>query len=312
MSHQTAALNLPQVDPLYRRGVVLVMLAGLCWSTSGTSIRLIGEASAWQILFWRSLLLVPTALLMMGFANRGSGRPLDVLGALRATGWHGVRAGVAVGSAITTYVLALQMTSVANVVFLVATAPFLTALLALLFLRESVARATWWTMGLAVFGVLIMIDGQLAADSLPGLGLGLACALSFALFNVSVRAGRAVDMQPVQLLNGLFLLLVSSVALLWLGVPFELHATGIALCLFMAVVQMGIGGYMYIRGSRHVPAAECSLLALVEVLLNPVWVWLLVGELPARATLMGGAVVVLAVAIRAALVVRRRPPPRAA
>ena len=320
MSHQSAALkplptDSPQGashDPLYRRGVLLVLLAGTLWSTSGVAVRLIGEASAWQILFWRAVFLVPTALLLMALLGRRRGQPLQLLRALCDVGWRGLLGGLAVSCASIFYVLALQMTTVANVVFLIATAPFLTALLGLLLLREPVAHATWWTMALAFCGVLIMIDGQLTADSLPGFVLGLVCALCFALFNVSVRAGRAVEMQPLQLLNGLFLLLISSIALLWLDVPFELHGEGLMLCVYMAVLQMGLGGFLYIRGARHVPAAECSLLALIEVLLGPLWVWLVVAEVPGESTLIGGGVVLLAVAIRAALVVRRRPPLRVA
>lgn len=288
----------------YVHGVGLILLAGLFWSTAGVSVRLIGEATPWQILFWRSLFLLPVMLVLIRLGSRA-----PLWASLRAIGWQGLLGGLFIAFASTAYILSLHHTTVANTMFLIATAPFMTAVLALLLLREPVAPATWWTMALAVLGILIIIDGQLKLDSLFGIALGLICALSFSAYNVVIRAKRAVDMQPALLLGGLFTTLLAGAAMLLRGDGFALSGDGLLLCLFMAVVQMGLGGYVYICGARHVPAAECSLLALIEVLLGPTWVWLAVGEVPGESTLIGGGVVLLAVSVRALLVVRRKPVP---
>lgn len=288
----------------YTNGVGLILLAGLFWSTAGVAVRLIENATPWQILFWRSLFLLPVMLVLIRLSNRA-----PLWQTFRAIGWQGVLGGLFIALASVAYILALHHTTVANTMFLIASAPFMTAILALLLLREPVAPATWWTMGLAVAGILIIIDGQLKLDSLFGIALGLICALSFSAYNVVIRAKRQVDMQPALMLGGLFTTVIAGSAMLLAGDAFEVDGNLWTLCLYMSVVQMGLGGYVYIRGARHVPAAECSLLALIEVLLGPTWVWLAVGEMPGESTLIGGSVVLLAVMIRALLVVRRKPAP---
>ena len=158
----------------YRRGVVLVLSAGACWSLGGLGIRLIETASVWQILFYRSLALTPFLLLVIML--RGDGSPFR---AIKAAGISGIVGGIALVFAFFGAILAIQTTTVANAVFLFAAAPFMTAALGIAILREPVRGATWIAMTVAILGVAVMVTGGFALGRWVGNAAALLSALGF-------------------------------------------------------------------------------------------------------------------------------------
>jgi len=297
-------------DADYLRGVLLVALAGVFWSIGGVLVRWIDGADAWQIIFYRSVALALTLLLIIALRHRGR-----LVAAFAGIGGVGLLAGVCLSGGFVGYVLALHYTSVANAVFMLGTAPFFAAILGRWFLREDVRRATWLAMTLALSGVAVMVAGSLVIGTVAGNLLALGASLSFAGYNVLLRRGRANDMMPCVVIAGLVAAAISAPVVLATSADpdlfggFVVGARDFALCLAMGTIQVGLGLTVFTLGARHVPAVELALLSMSELVLAPLWVWLAVGEVPSAFTLTGGAIVMTAIAFQALSGARRRRAP---
>lgn len=300
----TATIGTGQRPESHRQGLVFVFAAGVLWSTVGLGVRLIEEATVWQILLYRSLSL--SVLLYVVIRLRSGESPFAQV---RRIGFPAVIAGLALVAAYSGGIYAIQATSVANAMLLFATAPFWTAALGLLFLRESVRGATWIAIAVAVAGIGIMVADKSAGVALKGSLAALGSALGFAVFTVALRWGKSGEMLPAVFLSGLFAIAITSTICLWAGLPLVLSGTDGGIALGMGVFQVGAGLILYTLGSRSLPAAELALLSLAEVLLGPVWVWLFLGETASVNTLLGGAVLLAAIAGNAISGARRKPPP---
>jgi len=213
----------------------------------------------------------------------------------------GVAAALAVASAA--FIVALNHTTVAHVLFIQAIAPVLAALLARGFLGEPVPARTTVAMAVALAGVAIMVGGPGGGD-LAGDGLSLLMALAFAVSIVLSRHRRDVSMAPATCLAQV-LLVVAFLPLADLG---PLTGDDVVALGALGAGQIGLGLAFLTIGARLIPAAQVALISLLEVVLGPLWVWLSIGERPTAATLAGGAVVVVAVVIQAR---GRAPAPRA-
>ena len=288
----------------YRRGVFLVLSAGVCWSLMGIGIRLIETASVWQILFYRSLALAPFLLLVITL--RSDGGPFR---AIRAAGLSGVIGGGALVVAFTGGILAIQTTTVANAMFLFAAAPFMAAVLGMAILGESVRRATWIAMAVAIAGVAVMVTGGLALGRWIGNLAALGSALGFAAFTIALRWKKTEDMMPAVFLAGVFAIVVAGLVCAATDTGFALPPRAVAIALGLGVFQVGAGLVLYTAGSKALPAAELALLSMGEVVLGPLWVWLFLAEAVSPYTLAGGAILLLALAGNAISGLRRKPLP---
>ena len=282
-------------------------LAGVFWSTGGILVRWIDAADAWQIIFYRSLSLALTLLLIVAIRHRGR-----LIHAFAGAGWNGALAGSCLSGGFIGYVLALYHTSVATAVFMLGTAPFFAAILGRAFLGEQVRRSTWLAMALALSGIAVMVAGSLVIGTIAGNLLALGASLSFAGYNVLLRRGRANDMMPSVVIAGLIAALIAAAvvaATAAAGSPsaaFVLGERDLLLCVTMGAIQVGSGLTLFTLGARHVPAAELALVAMTELVLAPLWVWLGVGEVPSAFTLAGGAIIMAAIGYQALSGVRRR------
>jgi drug/metabolite transporter (DMT)-like permease len=285
----------------YRTGILVVLIAAVLWSTMGTAIRLLDEAGTWAVLFWRSLGMIPVVAIWVAF-NRGA-----VLGPIRRTGRAGLAAGLGLVVAFSGAIYAIQATTIANAVLLFAASPFLAAILGRLLLGEPVRRATWAAIAVAVVGMAVMVGGGLARGALAGNLAALASALGFAVFTVALRWGRVEDMMPAVIIGGGLSMLAALAALAVAGGGLLVPARDIALSLGMGAGLLGLGMALYTLGSRVVPAAELALLTMAEVMLAPVWAFLVLGETASTATLTGGSLVLLAIALNALSGMRRKP-----
>jgi drug/metabolite transporter (DMT)-like permease len=274
----TAAAVLPARDPLYLRGVVMVMIAGSFWSLGGILYRLIEAAGPWQVLAYRSSALTVTLGLVLLVRYRGR-----VFAQFRLAGWPAVIGGACLAVGFTGWIFAL----------------------AWIVLREAVGAATWAAMVVALIGIGVMVAGGSRSGALFGNFMALMAMTGFSGFAVALRVGRGGDMLPAAFWAGLFAAVFAATMAGDLAVSGRDFAIGAV----MGVVQIGFGMMLFTAGSRHVPAAELALLSLTEVILSPIWVWLWVGEIPSLATLAGGAIVLAAIVGRASSGLRRKPPP---
>lgn len=196
-------------------------------------------------------------------------------------------------------------TTVANAAFLLAASPFLAALLGRIILGEVVAQHTWIAIALALVGIFVMVRDGLAAGALLGNLSAMIAALGFAAFSVSLRWRKVEDSLPACILGAAFAVGAGSLAIVYTGQSLAIPAMDLFWCLAMGVITMSGGMVLYTLGSRVVSSAELTLLSNTEILLAPVWVWLVIGETASESTLIGGAVVLAAILLNAWTGVRR-------
>lgn len=301
---QTIAAELETPALSYVNGVLLVLLAGAFWSSMGLGVRLIEAANVWQILFYRSISLA--IFLFVVISVRSNYRPLRTI---RRCGLAGVIGGAGLVVAFAGGIYALQTTTVANAMFLFAAAPFLAALLGWIVLRENVRRATWVAMTIALLGIVVMVVDGIAGGRAAGNMSAILSAGGFAIFTIALRWGRLEDMMPAVFLAGVFAIATSALVCTLGGYGFSVPPGDIGIATGMGVFQVGLGLTVFTIGSKVVPAAELALLSMTEVLLGPLWVWLVLGETASLYTLGGGAILMLAIAGNALSGLKRKPVP---
>ncbi|MEE8534191.1 MAG: DMT family transporter [Alphaproteobacteria bacterium] len=270
----------------YRRGATLVVLAACVLSLNGLVLRHIEDASAWQILFWRASAL--TVAMCCLFLVRHRGR---AMAELRRAAPSALVAAPFAGLASVCFIQSLTHTTVANTLFTLSAVPLLTAVLGWLILKEPVSRATWLAIAAAMAGIALMVADGFGSGALFGNVMALATAALFACYVIALRRGRGVDMLPSVCIAGVIAASIGGIV----ADDLVLSPRDTALCLLWGAVLSCAGHALFTLGSRFVPAAEISLLSLTEFVLGPLWVWLVVDEVPGTLTLAGGAVVLVVI-----------------
>ena len=272
-----------------RQGAILVAGSGVAFSVTAIAFRGVERASDFQFLTYRGL---STALVMvLLIIVRRSGRPVSFAG----VSWRTWAAALVLAVTSMLYILALSRTSAATTLFLLAAAPVFAAIIGLVLLRERVEQSTLIAIGITAVGVTIMIGAGLDAGSALGLFFAALIPVLVGLYSVIQRSVSQVDPVIPTLIAAVFLSLGSGVI--------ALSDSGLGVSgrdLTMAVISggfaMGLGLPLFNLGHRSVAAARIPLLIMTEVVLAPLWVWIWPGETPDAGTLIGGAVIMSAVA----------------
>ncbi|MBA3597918.1 MAG: DMT family transporter [Methylibium sp.] len=296
----------------HRRAVALMVLVTLLWSIAGVVTRHLDAARSFEVTFWRSLF--NALALAVGLALiRGPTLWRGLIGA----GWPLWVSGVCWAVMFTAFMVAITLTTVANVLITMAIAPLVTALFARLFLRHRLPVRTWVAITVAGTGIGWMFGSEVgnAGASLIGTLVALAVPIAAAVNWTVLQhirqeradfAGRAPGAAPDMLLAVLIGALLSAAVSLPLAWPLQANAHDLGLLAVLGVVQLAIPCLLVVQLSRVLPAPEIALLALLEVLFGVAWVWLGAGERPATTALGGGALVLGALVANETLALRRR------
>jgi drug/metabolite transporter (DMT)-like permease len=277
-------------DPrAHRRAIVLMIIAPTLWSIAGVVTRHLEFAGRWEVTFWRSLFAALFVLAAMLF-TRGRG----AWAAVRASGGYGLLSGAMWAIMMIAFMLALMTTTVANTLIVNSITPLVTALLARAMLRDPIAPRTWAAIALAIGGMLWMFGSGFAGGDprhLVGMLIALAVPLAAAVNLVTLKhAGRSLDLVPAVLIGTV----LSAALTLPFALPFHANAHDLILLGVLGSLQLGLPCMLMVRASPQLSAPEIALLAMLEVVLGPIWAWLGAGETPALATLTGGALVIAA------------------
>jgi drug/metabolite transporter (DMT)-like permease len=270
-----------------RRGQIYVALAAVAWSTAGVLQRQLTVDTPTQV-FGRAAFAGVALLGYVAIVERG-----HVVRAFRSVGGAGIAVALCVAIASGCFISALNHASVARVLFILAVAPVLAALLARATLGEPISRRTALAMLLALCGVAVML-GAPGDASLAGDGLAFLAALAFSAMIVITRWRHEVSMAPATCLSQAILVVV----FLPLASPGEISANDAAWLAALGIGQIGLGFALLTVGARLIPAAQVGLITLLEVVLGPVWVWLALDERPDTLTLVGGAIVIAAIVLQ--------------
>jgi drug/metabolite transporter (DMT)-like permease len=270
-----------------RRGQIYVALAAVAWSTAGVMQRQLTLDTPTQAA-GRAVFAGLALLAYVAVVERGR-----FVEAFRSIGLAGVAVALCVATASGSFIAALNHTTVARVLFILAIAPVLAALLARVTLGEPITRRTVQAMALALAGVTLML-GAPGEGSLAGDGLAFLAALAFALMIVITRWRHDVSMAPATCLSQVILV----AAFLPFASPGEIGGEDVFWLAALGIGQIGLGFALLTVGARLIPAAQVGLITLLEVVLGPLWVWLALDERPSTLTLVGGAIVIVAIVIQ--------------
>ena len=273
----------------HRGAVILMIVTATLWSIAGVFTRHLDSAKGFEVTFWRSLFAaVFVMVVMLKQYGRGFVPRLRLLGKL------GFLSGCMWATMYSCFMIAMTMTTVANTSIMESLAPLFTAFLAWMILRERIPARTWWAIAAACLGMGWMFAGSLSEVDQRGL-LGMLIALGVpvaASVNVILmkKGGHAVDLIPAVFLGGS----ISALVMLPFALPLQASLHDVLLLAILGFFQLGLPCMLMVRASASLSAPEISLLCLLEVLLAPIWAWLGAGEMPAQATITGGAIVLIA------------------
>ncbi len=277
----------------------------LMWSIAGVVTRQLDAARSFEVTFWRSAFNAAALAVLLG-ARRGPAALWQALRQGDATLWI---SGACWCVMFTAFMVAITLTTVANVLVTMATAPLLTALLARIALGHRLPARTWGAIVAAGAGIAWMYAKEVgAADSrhllgtAVAFGVPLASALNWTVLQYTSRREDApTDLLPAVLIGAT----LSAALTLPLAFPFSASGHDLAWLGLLGVVQLAIPCLMVVTVARVLPAAEVALLALLEVVFGVVWAWLGAGETPSAAVLGGGSLVLGALVVNEALGLRR-------
>ena len=274
----------------HTRAVLLMVVIAFMWSIAGVVTRHLESARSFEVTFWRSFF---TLLSLMVILPLFQGR--EVFSRIR----HGGRAlwisGVCWSFMFTAFMMALTLTSVANVLITLAVGPFLTALLARVVIGHQIAMRTWLAIAVAGLGIGWMFGGDLQADgdgsqlagTLVALLVPMAGAINWTVVQRSQAQGDKVDLVPAVMVGAF----ISSLVTLPLALPLTATAHDIALLAMLGLVQLAIPCVLSVRCASVLKAPEIALLALLEIIFGILLAWLGAGEVPGTNVLTGGALV---------------------
>ena len=276
----------------HSRALFLMVLVTLMWSIAGVVTRQLQAAEGFEVTFWRSFFtLVALAVLLPLLQGR------TLWARMRAAGWALWISGLCWSVMFTAFMLALTLTSVANVLVTMALGPLFTALVARFALGHRLAPRTWGAIVLAGIGIAWMYgrqlgggDGGVLAGTLVALCVPVAAAINWTVVQRSHAAGRDLDLVPAVLVGAL----LSSLTTLPAALPLSATPHDIGLLALLGVVQLAIPCVLAVRCARVLAAPEVSLLALLEVIFGIALAWLGAGEQPGPSVLVGGGLVILA------------------
>lgn len=280
----------------YRVGQLIMVAAAVVWSTAGVLQREVDAGPATQVAD-RAVFAALTILVAITVIERG-----NTTRAFTGLGRWGLAAVIPWAFASSLFILSLNYTTVANVLFWQATAPMLAALLAWLLLSERVPGRTWVAMALAGVGVVLIVGGGIEGGAVAAL-LPLVMTIAFAIVIVLSRARSDISLAPAAFLSQILVIVC-------LG-PFAAMASASAsdwvwLALLGAIVASGI--VLMTIAAQRIPASEIALITLLQIVLGPFLVWLAYREQPSAGTLLGGGIIVAAVVVQALGDLRRVEP----
>lgn len=263
----------------HHKGLLLTFIAVLILSPDALLVRLI-HCNIWTLLFWRCLLtaIMMSLFLLIRYRNR-------FFHSFYATGRTGLLSALIITVGSLLFIGSLKQTAAANTLIILAAAPIFSSLFSWLFLRETVPLRTKIAIFTCFSGILLIFSGSLENGLLLGDLMALGATILWGSNIVVIRSGKEVNMIPANVLGNLFVVLV----VLLLGAqPLAVTTEEASLLLLLGGIILPISFAMITLSPRYLQAPEVSLILLIETVLGPIWVWLVLSEVPHSRTLVAG------------------------
>ena len=278
-----------------RRGFWLTLSGVLILTPDTLLIRLI-DIDPWTMNFWRGSMMA-FSLFIGYFLVRGKSTVNDIM----KLGFAGLGiAGLYALNAIT-FVFAVNLTLVANVLIILSTTPLIAALLSIFILKEDISKATWTAIIFGIMGVAILVGNSIQAANVIGDIFSLITAFSLAVTFIIIRKYKKLNMIPATALGAA----LSAVISFPLADPMSIELNNWGLLFLLGLIVMPLSFALITFGLRLLPAPEVALLMLIETVLGPLWVGIVINEIPDSRTLIGGGIIILAVLLQALWRIKR-------
>lgn len=267
------------------RGIIYVSIAAFLWSTAGIWVRYL-TLDIWTIQCGRAFFGALSLFLYVAVVHRRDiVRPFATI----PLAGHIIVPINAIG--MMAYMQALNWTTVANVMIVYTTLPFVVALLGWLWIRERVAMRTMFASAIALSGVMFMVGGSFQAGNVKGDLASFVMVLSFAALVILARRHPNMSMPAHSILSGILCAVVAFPLADFSQVTWR----DLALLFILGSITIGVANVLYMRGVARIPAAEAGLIGLLDTIIAPLWVFMIFNEQPAQGAIIGGAIVLAAV-----------------
>ena len=277
-----------------RNATFIILLGGFFMSFVGLLMKMIIDASGFQILFYRSMSLSLVVIIFACIITKSNPKTF-----MKRLDRFDLLMGIFLSLAFATYVFSMLYTSVASTLFILGITPFLAAIIAWYYLKEKPKIIVWVTMIVATTGVFLMVSDGIVFGKTFGNILAFFSALLFAMTLVVARYSKKENVLGGTFLGGAFACLIGLIASLLLNHGLLISSYDMSLSLFMGAFTIGLGITLVTTGTPFVPAAEVSLLVLIESVLGPIWVWIFLSEAMTTFELVGGILIFAALIILA-------------
>jgi len=274
--------------------ILTVLFSGILWSFGALIVRNLENPSevAWQYLLFRGI----TVFIFLNiFLLIKEGK--SFINNYSHIGLSGCLGGFGIALAAIGFIWSLTSTTAANTLLMLAVMPFITAILAYIFLKEKVSITTWISIAIASIGIIFMAYNNTDFKDFFGIICGLISSLGFAIFAVTLRWKKDMPKFTTVAMGGLICFIISLIFLLYLENDFILNYKNSSLSVLHGFLVC-FGFVLFTMGSKNLPAAELTLLSLTEVLGGVFWVWLPIfgiNEVPTISTIIGGSIITLSI-----------------
>ena len=270
-------------------GYILLLFGGFCLSWGGFIVRSFQEANVWQILFLRSFFFIFALILFLSITYKNK-----TIKVIKDSGAPGILGGFVMSFSFVAFIIAMNNTTVANVVFIISTQTMFLAIFGFFYLKEKVSLIGSSSIFLAMSGILIMVGDSISTGSLFGNIVALVIPINFAIYVMIIRKNSNLDMVPAMLYSGIFSLIYGAI----LSKSFEFTSHDLLMGFLLGVPQLALGFICITIGSRTTASATVGLLMLMETLCGPLWVWLFLNEIPPISVFIGGLVIISAIILK--------------
>jgi len=270
-------------------GPLLVFLGAVSLSFGGLIVKSFEGSTLWQILFWRSVffILVVSIFLLVSYKSK-------IFIALYKSGLPGIVGGIILSIGFVSYVFAMYETTVANTNFIIQTQTLFLAVFGYIFLKEKVSKLTIFCILIAVSGIFLMLGNTISPGQMTGNFVAFLMPISFAILILIVRKFPEVDMIPLQLVAGIFAMIVGFL----MSPTIFVSSKDIFFGFLAGFFQLGFGFILITIGARSTASAFVGIIMLTEAVLGPLWAWMFVNEYIPTSVLIGGIIVISAVVMQ--------------
>ena len=275
---------------------MLIAFTAIMFITPDSLLIRLSNINSWNLIFYRGL--IPFLVVFLGLLIIYKSK---LLKEIISNGWHGFFYACTFTVTNIFFVISIENTNVANTLIMIALAPMLSAIISFFFLKENPDNKTWLAIIITTLSVIYIFYDSLDAGDFLGNFLGLLCALGLAVGAVIIRSAKKISLVPSAMIGKL---IVALIAMLFVD-NLKLEGNDLAIIPLMCIMCVAIPFVLVTLAPRYITAPEVNLFFLLETILGPLWVWLVIREQPSIDTIIGGAVIIVTIAIHSILALKK-------